>query len=344
MIADWRQSFSARRWIAAVLAGLCITCARGQDEDIAAITAVLSANDVAAIRDVLSAISARTSPDHAAEAFATAIERIPRNRIFRERFDAALRRDWTPADFALVRDRYLFLFVPGWFYRREPTTGADLAQPRAVLTSLGFATRLVEIDENGTIEANAAALADEISVLNGSDSRRIVIASTSKGGPEVLLALDRLRRAGRADSVAAWVNIGGLLNGTAIADRWMQWPRRWLAAFGFAFMGHGTSSIASMTTTARRAKFAEAELPNGLLVVNYLAVPRALDISSHARERYQTLAPHGPNDGLTLLGDAIVPTGYTLLERGLDHFFAAADLDRRIVALTRVVLAQLEQE
>jgi hypothetical protein len=235
----------------------------------------------------------------------------------------------------------LFLLVPGWRYRTDPATGADLAQVRAVLERLGLEARLALIEENDTVEENAAALAADIERLAPS-GRRLVLVSTSKGGPEAHLALDRLRRADGAGQVAAWVNIGGLLQGTAIADYWDTWPRSWLAAIGFALRGHHTRAIPSMTTAASRARAAGLQLPPHVLVVNFLAVPRERDLTDWTRGNYAILAEHGPNDGLTLLADAIVPEGITVAELGFDHFFRTPDLDARIAAMAVAVLALLD--
>jgi hypothetical protein len=207
---------------------------------------------------------------------------------------------------------------------------------------MGLATWLVPLDENGTVEANGAALAAELERLAG-DGRRLVLVSTSKGGPETLLALDRLARSGGAGHVAAWVNIGGLLNGTALADYWIGWSQRWIAALGFAvFLGHGTEAIPSMATAPRRARFAELRVPPGVLVVNYIGAPLTTDLRPDVWGDWEVIAPQGPNDALTLLADAIVPQGITVVERGLDHYFAAPDLDRRIAALTTVLVGELD--
>ncbi len=294
--------------------------------------------DVPAMRETLAAIARTSSIDAAARAFAASVESLPRNRAFRARFDAARVGDPTaPAAGA----GYLFVFVPGWLYRSNPDSGADLARPRAVLAALGLATHFAAIDENGTVEANGAALAAELERVAG-DGRRLVLVSTSKGGPETHLALDRLGRSDGAGHVAAWVNIGGLLNGTARADYWMEWPQRWLAAIAFAFLGRTTDAIPSMMMAPRRARFPELRIPRGVLVVNYIGAPLTADIRPDVRADFEVIAPHGPNDGLTLLADALVPEGLTLVERGLDHYFAAPDLDRRIAALAAALLDELE--
>jgi hypothetical protein len=302
-----------------------------------AVARALEHGDTTAMREALAAHARATSLDEAAELFARTIDAVPRNRAFRVRYERALADPLGPVR---ASSHELFLLVPGWRYRTDPATGADLAQVQRVLESLALATRLAPIGENDTVEANGAALAAEIERLLP-EGRRLILVSTSKGGPETHLALDGLRQAGRAGHVAAWVNIGGLLHGTAIADYWDTWPRSWLAAIGLTLGGHDARAIPTMTTAASRARIAAAQLPAHVLVVNYLAVTRERDLTDWTRGNYAILAEHGPNDGLTLLADAIVPQGITVAERGFDHFFRTPDLDRRIAAMVLSVLALL---
>jgi hypothetical protein len=44
---------------------------------------------------------------------------------------------------------------------------------------------------------------------------------------------------------------------------------------------------------------------------------------------------------MTLLADAPMLPGITLVERGLDHYFAVPDIDRRIEALAQAVVETL---
>jgi hypothetical protein len=322
--------------LAAALVLAAAAAASSADPGTQALAAV-ERGDNAGLREALAALGRAKSPDDAVAFFADAIEQVPRNRAFRARFEAALAgRLAPPANQA----SYLLVFVPGWLYRTHPESGADFARPRRVLTARGYAVRLAEIDENGTVDANGDALALELEQL-ARDGRRLILVSTSKAGAEVHLALDRLARDGKAGHVAAWVNIGGLLNGTPLADHWDTWPRSWLAAFGFAFMGHDTAAIPTMRTDVRRARFPALRVPDGLLVVTYIGAPRAVDVTPGAQSDHTIIAPHGPNDGMTLLADAPLLPGITLVERGLDHYFAAPDIDRRIEALAQAVLEML---
>ena len=334
-----------RRWMtvaAALIALLALGGPSAQPEPQGSREAVrlaIAKEDMSALRSALAALARATSVDAAADAFVQVIEAMPRNREFRARFEAALAHPETPAP-ERWEGYWLFVLVPGWLYVTDPETGADLSRVQSVLNSLGLASRRVPLEENGTIEANAQLLADYVEQLEV-EGRCLILVSTSKGGPETHLALRRLQRAGHANDVAAWVNIGGLLNGTAVADYWSTWPRSWLAAVGFALRGHGTASIESMRTDAGRIRFASVSLPPHLLVVNYLGVPMAADVHSGVRDRYQLLSKDGPNDGLTLLADAIVPQGVTLVGRGLDHFLADPNQDRIVAAMALAVLDTL---
>jgi len=328
------------RLAVSTVAGLLALAPVAAAERDAELADAVGRNDVPAMRATLAAIAREWSIDAGAMAFATTIESVPRNREFRARFDAA--RADRPRQRLAAAD-YLFVFVPGWLYRANPGSGADLAQPRAVLDGMGLATQLAPLDENGTVEANGAALAAAIAEL-ATDGRRLVLVSTSKGGPETHLALDRLGRSDGAGHVAAWVNIGGLLNGTALADYWIGWSQRWIAATGFAlFLGLGTEAIPSMATAPRRARFAELRVPPQILVVNYIGAPLTTDLRPEVWGDWEVIAPHGPNDGLTLLADAIVPQGITVVERGLDHYFGTPDIDIRVAALTRALIATMAE-
>jgi hypothetical protein len=49
----------------------------------------------------------------------------------------------------------------------------------------------------------------------------------------------------------------------------------------------------------------------------------------------------GPNDGLTLLGDELLPNGIAEIQPGIDDFYAAPDIEVKSVALANVVAEML---
>ena len=65
--------------------------------------------------------------------------------------------------------------------------------------------------------------------------------------------------------------------------------------------------------------------------------PLSGDIYGSVRSQYVRLRKGGPNDGLTLLADELLPNGIAVIEPGIDHFFAAPDIEIKSVALANVV-------
>jgi hypothetical protein len=50
----------------------------------------------------------------------------------------------------------------------------------------------------------------------------------------------------------------------------------------------------------------------------------------------------GPNDGLTMLVDQLLPGGLAIVEPGVDHYFDHPDRELRSLALLEVLLKRLE--
>ena len=297
-------------------------------------------------REQLKVLSDRMSVDFAALYLANYLLKADNNQPVQQNFNQELTRikpHWESVFSPNQRDysSYLFLFVPGWFYRSEPWTGADLARPRKVVDRLGFANHLVEVDELGTIEDNARRIAKYI-IQYQQSGKKIILVSVSKAGAEVALALGQLLEHQQTQNVKAWVNIGGLLQGSFIADSATRWPKRWMAKPYFIYMGWDFASVESMTTRKSKTRFARLSIPRHILIINYIGIPLSGDVSVLAHDRYQKLRHHGPNDGLTLITDAIVPRGFTIVQLGFDHFFLDPAIDIKSAALIHTLLHYIE--
>lgn len=235
---------------------------------------------------------------------------------------------------------YVILFAPGWLYRSDPATGADFRQQRDILDRMGIRTVLIETEESGSVERNAVIIAEEI-MRRRDGPEQVILVSTSKSGAEAALALGANLTPEQTAHVRAWVNVGGVIRGTQLVDGVMRWPQRWGLRLYFWWKGWDFAGLASMSTDVRRAHYEDIRIPDDILVVNYMAVPLSGDISGGVRSRYQKLRPYGPNDGLTLLVDEIIPGSVTVLEFGLDHFFRDPDIEWKTVALFRAVVKSL---
>jgi hypothetical protein len=292
-------------------------------------------------RALFASLNKQYSTDFAALVLWQRLTADPNNReaneVFEREFDRITksRGAGATAERPFPRD-YLILFVPGWFYRSQPESGADFAGPRAVLSALGARTALVQTDENGSVESNAAQVASAI-VEASRSGENLILVSASKAGAEVALALSTLQRSGQAGSVKAWVNIGGLLHGTALADIGTEWPGRWYVRL-FMIGDRSFDGIESLTTKKSLARASAMQLPPEMLVINYVGIPLSGQISERARPGYKLLRREGPNDGLTQIVDEIAPGSITIVELGLDHYFDHAEIQVKTGALAWTVL------
>lgn len=236
------------------------------------------------------------------------------------------------------------VFVPGLFYRSHPETKGDLIDAERVVRSLGVATTRVETLDAGTVEENAAIIADFITNYDHRGAQ-LVLVSASKGGPEVVLALSNLSPQDQR-RIAAWVSIGGVLRGSPLADDWLEAPKSWLAWMVSTLIGASPDLVESLGTRRSKQRLADAEtrLPLQLRVLHYVGVPLSGTVTAEVRSEYERLASLGPNDGITLLCDELLPRGRVIVDLGLDHRFSDPRIAEKTAALTRLTLELLREQ
>lgn len=295
-------------------------------------------------REYFQSLAQRHSVDFAALILWQRLRRDPASRPAQEVFArevSKLKHFSVPnGDPVSAKSDYLIVFAPGWFYRSQPENGADFAKPRAALAQAGADTTLLGIDENGAVEHNAGLIAEQLRRL-GHHGRKIILVSASKAGPEVALALTEMQQTDEAHPIKAWVNIGGLLHGSALADRALTWPTRWYVKL-FVIAGRSFDGIESLVTSTSIERARRTRLPPPLLIVNYVGIPLSGQVSERARTGYALLRAEGPNDGLTPILDEIMPGGIIIPELGLDHFYNDPDMPIKTVALARTVIRLIE--
>jgi hypothetical protein len=298
-------------------------------------------------REGLEQLTQELSTDFATMHFVSKLYADPENRRLQDRYTAFIEQLKDPAyepDPADVEryTAYKPVFVPGYAYRSNPANGANFAQQRELLAELEFAPMLIETEELGSVESNVAVIERELRELMR-ENERIVIVSTSKGGPETAMALSALRNDPGIGRVKAWISVGGLLRGSPYADRYLSGIKRFFARIMLKRRGQPPDILENLSTTVRRPSFEALNLPSNLLMLHYVAAPLSGQVPEETRGRYKILREQGPNDGLTLLADELVEGGLVVTELGLDHYFRAPDIDVRTVALTYAVLEEVER-
>ena len=238
--------------------------------------------------------------------------------------------------------RLTVVFAPGWFYKTYGAeTGADFQRQLAQLAKVGVPAELIETDENGTVESNAEIIAESMRRLRR-EGREVLIVSGSKSGAEVAIALGDILPTEETTHVLAWLSIGGVHQGSPFADWALNPTVCWFSQLNLGLQGFDLEGALSLQTSRRRPHFASLRFPDHLLLVSYVPVPLSGGISDRGAFGYSRMRDLGPNDGLTMLVDQLLPGGLTIVEPGVDHYFDHPDRELRSLALLEVLLERLE--
>jgi hypothetical protein len=237
---------------------------------------------------------------------------------------------------------YMAVFVPGLLYITNEESGANFGTQRALLDELGIENHFIEIDEMGIIEENAETIAREIRRL-GKSEKKIILASASSGGAALAYALSDILSPEETQNIEAWLNIGGIVWGSPLADHALSWPNRWLLKMIFIPRGWNLESVESMTPWRSEERFNLFNPPDHILIFNYVGIPLSGNITKIGKQGYKIMRSEGPNDGVSLPLYEIIPNYPTVLEPGKDHFFKDSDIKIKTIAWLNLIISLLEE-
>ena len=282
---------------------------------------------------VLADLSARHGVDFATMLFHDRIRSAPRNRDIVAALDSPDVRRPT----AGVRARGRILIAPALFYRERPDIGGDGAVVQEAARAAGLDVALLPVESGGTARQNAAIIRE---LLPQFCSGPTVLVSLSKGTADVRLAFETMDSL--PAGLTAWVNVSGLVHGTPAIDRLTsRWWSRWALRALLARNGAPFELTREFTANGGSALNRRARAPRGVLTINLIACPLSRHLGTRfGRIRHRQMAPLGPNDGLTLLRDAIIDPGLVYPVLGADHYFQTADVPRVIARLIAFLGAQ----
>ena len=293
---------------------------------------------------MLSYLTTRYSPDVATLFFVEAVSAHDPSRSIQGEYEDALQRLMRTGEApALDRpgSRLTVAFAPGWFYESYGTeTGADFQKQLDQLARVSVPAELIETDENGTVESNAEVIAAALRRLQR-EGRQVLVVSGSKSGAEVAIALGDILATEETTGILAWLSIGGVHQGSPFADWALNPTVCWISELHLGLQGFDLQGALSLQTSRRRDQFAKLQFPEHLLLVSYVPVPLSGDISNRGAFGYSRMRHLGPNDGLTMLVDQLLPGGLTIVEPGVDHYFDHPDRELRSLALVEVLLTRL---
>ena len=286
----------------------------------------------------LQRLAQRHSVDFAALFFVDQLLSLDRNdainRRFRMNVDRALRGEALFPD----SDSIVIVGVPGYDYKENGrVTGADLQDQIAILGKLGLRVEFVDVDPIGTVLECADVIEEALERLS---EEQIVIAGPSSAGPAIHTALSRV---GPGSGVLAWLNLGGTLHGVPLLDWVQKFPQRVVFDTVVWAQDWRRESFESLTNRVLRERFEQLSIPADIHVFNYISMSLSGDISDFGWDKYLLMRSDGPNDGLSLLPDLLVPEGRTIVSPKGDHFFAEDPLiAQKSVALVLTILESID--
>ena len=223
---------------------------------------------------------------------------------------------------AELADFYV-VFIPGFKY--EGNVGGFLRQ-RQLFDAAKMPYQMIDIDEVGLIDDNAAMIAERLKEIN-TLYHNIIIISVSKGGLETAIALGKLLKPEDITQVKAWINVCGILKGSPVADYWSAPLRKAFVSCGMFFIGKKNANITGllndMSYVKCKEKYENLTTPSDIYTVNVVAL-------SLGRKKKSIMLQ--PNDGLSPLLDSITEHGVVVVEAGTNHLFENVNLNVRMVA------------
>jgi len=238
-----------------------------------------------------------------------------------------------------LAENYVILLVPGWNYTNNGhITGSDFAAPRRLLDRLGIENHLLLVPPNGSVMQSASVIAE--AVLEYREvKQQVIVVGASAAGPAIHYTLGKLLAPAELEHVVAWVNLGGILQGSPLIDYFQRWPQKLMLNMALAYYGWDNDEIMTMSAEQSRQRTKSLAVPSHIVVINYMGLSLTGSLSSLSNYKYPLIADEGPNDGLTPLVDIIAPNSLTLVATGSDHYFGEdPQINLKTIAMVKTIL------
>jgi hypothetical protein len=242
---------------------------------------------------------------------------------------------------AWSRDAVLVI-VPGASYREIPSAGTDGRLVREEAERIGCRTDFIPIATTGTLQQNARTIRDW---LAAQPDRPVILASLSKGGPDIKTALAEPGAEYAFRNVKAWISLCGLLDGTPMAD-WLlsQSPGPSLIRHFYRLRGRNLDFLSELRYRAGGPLDRPLRLLPRLRLISVAGFPLRAHLNHRATRRcHAHLERFGPNDGALILADVCALPGLIYPVWGSDHYLQPEPEIRDVRALMRAILRYLDE-
>ncbi|HEX3131770.1 MAG TPA: hypothetical protein VH394_30820 [Thermoanaerobaculia bacterium] len=274
--------------------------------------------------------------DAATERLYRGVLESPLQAPFIRRVDELCKED-EPAPWS--RDAVLVI-VPGASYREIPSAGTDGRLVREEAERIGCPIDFIPVATTGTLRQNARTILDWLAKR---PDRPVVLASLSKGGPDIKTALTEPDAEPAFRNVKAWINLCGLLDGTPMAD-WLlsRSPGPSLIRHYYRLRGRNLDFLNELRYRSGGPLDSPLRLLPHVQLISVAGFPLREHLTRRATRRtHAHLESFGPNDGALILEDVCALPGLIYPVWGADHYLQPEVRDIRV--LMRAILRYLDE-
>ncbi len=277
--------------------------------------------------------------DAATERLYRSILESPLHGPFIRRVDELCEEPAPAADSKVWRRDAVLAIVPGASYKENPSSGADGRLVREQAERLGCPTELVPLTTTGTVRQNARILCDW---LAAQPERPVILASLSKGGADVKVALAEPGAERAFRNVVAWINLCGPLDGSPMADWMLSWnPVAMLVRLYYRLRGQSSGFLRDLRYRSGGPLDSPLCLAAHIRLISIVGFPLREHLTRRISRRSHTrLAAFGPNDGGLMLADICALPGLLYPIWGADHYLQP---QRDVRTLVRAILQYLSE-
>jgi hypothetical protein len=225
--------------------------------------------------------------------------------------------------------------VPAMFYQEHPEVGGDGSLTSQIARACGLDAAVVPIESRGSVSANARIIRD---VVYAEKAKEIWLVSSSKGSAEVRLALQTYGNDMLDGRIHLWISVSGLSNGSSLIDHMLRSPGHRLKTHLLCGVTGVDYQGLRELTTGHEFWQTRFEPPAGMRVLNIVGVPLLCHVQKALLARYTRLKHLGPNDGMTVLNDSLLP-GDIYPVWGADHFLRSSQCSPLLYRVFRAGLA-----
>jgi hypothetical protein len=195
----------------------------------------------------------------------------------------------------------------------------------SVLRKQGHTTFRFNLEPLGDMRENAARICN---TLLERPEERIVVASVSKGGADIKLAMNSPAGEKAFQRVVGWLNVCGVLDGSDLPQRILDEDENVAVKQVKEFYRNMNRcqyikllhNLRQMNRGSKGCLSGRLRLPSHVTLFNVIGFPLEEHFNSgRVRGFHKLLSEFGPNDGFVLLSDLINKPGYILPIWGSEH-------------------------